>query len=487
MLRRKGISLPAGVAMPSYDVAGVTAGIVHIGLGGFHRAHFARYTHDLMESDASALTWGIVGAGLRASDTALLRALADQDGLYTLVERDMYRETRTLIGSLVGTIDASTDSAVLLHAIAARETRIVSITVSEHGYHLDGVTKSLNRADPAIQRDIASSRSPATMLGILVESYRRRREAGLPAFTALSCDNIQHNGMVLRSAVLALAEQVDPDLAVWIAECGCFPNSMVDRITPVPTPNQIAKFRDETGLADDAPVFCESFRQWVIEDRFVDGRPDWDRVGAQFVDDVAPYEAMKLRLLNASHLAIAGLGALLDYETVLETIGDPYIRRYMARLMVAETAPTLKSVPGIDLAAYQRTLIERFANPAIRDTVQRINADAPINLLLDPLHDRLSIEAPIDLLALGLAAWCQRVKREAALPAEGRPMGKAEALLQDRARSSDGPISFLSVEEIFGEIGGDQRLVRAVNGWLCAFDQLGVGEAMTSAAAADLF
>ncbi len=480
-LNRTHLSLPAGIVPPSYDVEHVTSRIVHIGLGGFHRAHFARYTHDLMEVEPSAIAWGIVGAGLRSSDTALLEALARQGGLYTLVERDSLGEKRTLIGSIVRTIDASTDSHALLDAIAARETRIVSITVSEHGYHLHGGTRSLNRDDPAIKRDIASPQTPMTMLGILVEGFRRRRDGGLPAFTALSCDNIQHNGKVLRAGVLALAELSDRDLANWIAEHGRFPSSMVDRITPVPSPDQIVAFRDQTGLADQAPIFAESFKQWVIEDRFADGRPDWDRVGAQFVDDVAPYEAMKLRLLNASHLAIAGLGALCGYETVIETIDDPNIRHYMARLMDAETGPTLPPVPGIDLASYKRTLIDRFANPAIGDTVRRINADAPINLLLDPVKDRLAIDSSITLLALGIAAWCLRVKREARLPTEGRLMGNAEALLQQRARSQDDPISFLDVEEIFGQIGRDPRLVKIVRAWLQSFGTVGVRETLKSA------
>jgi mannitol 2-dehydrogenase len=439
-----------------------------------------------MERDPAALSWGIVGAGLRSSDRNLLHALDRQDGLYTLVERDLHGEKRTLIGSIVRTIDASGDSSALLDAIAARGTRIVSITVSENGYHLDGVARSLNQADEAIQHDITSPHCPITMLGILVEAFRRRREAALPAFTALSCDNIQHNGGVLRAAVLALAQISDPDLAAWIAENGRFPCSMVDRITPVPTPQQVAEFWDQTGSADNAPIFAESFSQWVIEDRFADGRPDWDRVGAHFVVNVTPYEVMKLRLLNASHLAIAGLGALCGYETVVQTIDDPYIRRYMMRLMVAETGPTVPPVQGIDLDAYKRTLIDRFANPAIRDTVQRINADAPINLLLDPLRDRLSVDAPIDLLALGLAAWCQRVKLEARLPTEGRPMGKAEALLQEHARSQKGPISFLSIAGIFGEIGRDPRLLAPVRAWLHSFDQGGAAETLRGAAAAGL-
>jgi mannitol-1-phosphate/altronate dehydrogenase len=487
MLNRVHLSVPAGITRPSYDLGHVTPGIVHIGLGGFHRAHFARYTHDLMELDPSATAWGIVGAGLRSSDATLLDALARQEGLYTLVERDRLGEKRSVIGSIVRAIDASHDSHALLEAIASPATRIVSVTVSEHGYHLDGGTKQLNFNDPAIQADLADPRRPKTMPGILVESFRRRREQRRTAFTALSCDNIQHNGEVLRAAVLALAERGEPGLADWIAAHARFPSTMVDRITPVPTPQQIAAFGSETGLTDAAPIFSESFRQWVIEDDFADGRPAWDQVGAQFVHDVAPYEAMKLRLLNASHLAIAGLGALCGYETVIQTIEDPAIRRYMVRLMDAETGPTLAPVPGIDLAEYKKSLVDRFANPAIHDTVRRINADAPLNYLLDPLRDRLATDAPISLLALGVAAWCLRVKRDAELPVEGRAMGAAEARLQEQARGTEGPASFLRNEEVFGEIGRDPRLIEAVEAWLHLIGEAGLIETLEDASTAGVF
>lgn len=473
--------LPALVTGPSYDLTSVTPGIVHIGLGGFHRAHFARYTHDLMAIDPSALAWGIIGTGLRPTDTALLSTLSRQDGLYTLVERDRHNIRRTLIGSIVETIDASKDSAFLLDAIARPTTRIVSVTVSEHGYHLDSATRLLNVDDPAIQRDLAAPHAPRTLPGILVESLRRRRAQGQAAFTAMSCDNIPHNGQILSRAVIAFARLSDPELANWIADHGAFPSSMVDRITPVPTVEEIAALAAETGVPDRAALFCETFSQWVIEDRFADGRPDWDRVGAQFVDDVAPYEAMKLRLLNASHLAIAGLGFLCGFETVMEAATDPLIRRFMLRLMDTETGPTLPKVPGIDVAAYKNMLIDRFANPAIKDTLQRINADAPINLLIDPLKDCLQMGAPIPLLALGLAAWCLRVKRQAA-SATDRPMGKAEALLQERARSQDTPLSFLSAEAIFGEVGRDPRLVGTVRSWLDSLEHMGVATTLKEAA-----
>lgn len=474
------------IRLPGYDPAAITPGIVHIGLGGFHRTHFARYTHDLMEQDPSALSWGIIGAGLRASDRPLLEALNAQEGLYTLVERDLSGEKRTLIGSIVRAIDASQGSASLLEAIADPSIRIVSITVSEHGYHLDSATRKLNSEDPAIKRDLASPRAPSTLLGILVEAFRRRRADKIAPFTALSCDNIHDNGEVLRAALLDFAQRLDPDLAAWIAERGRFPCSMVDRITPVPSPEQIAVFREETGSSDEAPIFAEAFRQWVIEDCFSDGRPDWERVGAQFVIDVSPYEKMKLRLLNASHLATAGLGSLKGYETVRETIEDPFIRRYMERLMSCETAPTLPALPGVDLGSYQRKLIERFANPAIHDKLQRINADAPVNLLLDPLRDRLAVDAPIDLLGLGLAAWLRRVKLESSRPAEGRPMGKSELQLQARARAGAEPISFLQVTDIFGAVGTHPRLLASVDRWLSALDATGVAETLQGAVRAGL-
>jgi mannitol-1-phosphate/altronate dehydrogenase len=481
LTRKEPLPLPAGVAAPRYDLRAVRPGIVHIGLGGFHRSHFARYTHDLMEAEPAALAWGIVGAGLRVTDRPLLQALTQQDGLYTLVERDAEGETRTVVGSIIGTIDASETSAALLAAIVRPDIRIVSITVSEAGYCLDPATKRLDLASDAIARDIASPHAPRTMPGILVEAYRRRRDAGLPGFTALSCDNIQHNGRVLRDAVHTLATQMDPALASWIADHATFPSSMVDRITPVPTRAEIARFAAETGLDDKATVFSETFRQWVIEDDFADGRPDWSRVGAQFVNDVASYEAMKLRLLNASHLAVAGLGALSGYETVEETMADPAIRHYMARLMDEETGPLLAPVPGIELARYKATLIARFANPAIRDTVRRINTDAPINLLLDPLRDALAAGTPIDLLALGLAAWCQRTRD--ALAAGNQIIGaNANAELQALGVSTPAePLAILSVESLFGDLGRNGRLSAAVRSWLDRFRADGVAATLKRA------
>jgi mannitol-1-phosphate/altronate dehydrogenase len=470
--RRRPLVPPSQIAAPRYNLQAITPGIVHIGLGGFHRSHFARYTHDVMEVDSSATEWGIAGAGLRESDVPLLQALKSQDGLYTLVERDADGETQTIIGSIVEIIDASTSTAALLQAIARSQMRIVSITVTEAGYHLDPATKMLDLESPAIGHDIANPRAPRTTPGILVEAFRQRREAGRAAFTALTCDNIQHNGRVLRGVVLTLAEQTDPDLAAWIAGHARFPSSMVDRITPVPTRVEIEAFCERTGIDDKATLFSENFRQWIVEDDFAEGRPDWSKAGAQFVKDVTPYEAMKLRLLNASHLLIAGLGALCGYETVEQTMNDPAIRRAMQRLMDEETGPLLAPVPGIDLTQYKATLIARFANPAIRDTVKRINIDAPINLLADPLRDALAANAPIALLALGVAAWCRRtadqVRRGEMIVGAN---ANANTELQARGASA---ATILSIKSLFGDLGRTIRVADAVRGWLDLFDSIGI-------------
>lgn len=480
-------ALPAAFEPLGFDVRHVSHGIVHLGLGGFHRAHMARYTHDLMSLDRDARSWGIKGAGLRAADRDLLTALAGQDGLYSLVEREGAGECRVVIGSIVEAIDASESTEALLAAIDAPETRIVSITVTENGYYLERATKTLDLASPAIAADLANPGRPRTVPGLLVEAYRRRRSAGAQAFTSLCCDNIQHNGDVLKAAVLAFAERRDPDLAAWIDVHASFPNSMVDRITPVPTAQEIEMFRSETGLDDGAPLRSELFRQWVIEDNFVAGRPAWEKVGAQIVDDVTPYELMKLRLLNASHLAIAALGQLCGYVSIGETIGDPLIRRYMVALMDRETGPTLMPVPGIDLAQYKQRLIARFANPAIKDTTQRVNTDAPLNYLLEPIRDRLAQDQPIDLLALGVAAWCRRVTGRGEQGESIEVVHPMAELLAEKAKEGGkDPTPLLSITELFGTVGQDPRLIEAVGRWLASLYD-GTNKTIAAAAAEGRF
>lgn len=485
-LRRGALSsLPHGIATPRYDVSTVRPGIVHLGLGGFHRAHMARYTHDLMERDPAALGWGIVGAVLLPGDRRMIDSLDPQDGLYTLIEREGAEEHARVIGSLARVIFAGESSAELLELMDDSAIRIVSLTVTENGYCLDPATKRLDPGHELVRADLATPERPRSAIGVIVEALRRRRAADAPPFTAMSCDNIQANGAVLREAVLAHARLRDTtgELARWIADDVSFPSTMVDRITPVTSQADIDDLATRHGVADRWPVVCETFSQWVIEDRFSLGRPAWEKVGAQFVADVEPYEFMKLRLLNASHLTVAGLGRLAGYETIDQAMADRRISVIMTALMDRETGPTLPLVPGIDLDSYKRTLVRRFANPAIRDTVERVNTDAPLNVLLDPIRSRLQARADLDFLALALAAWLRRVRGEderGTRIAVRHPLSK---LLREKAvEGGPDPASLLSIKQLFGELGQDPRLVGPVRRWLGTLYAAGIEATLDEAA-----
>jgi mannitol-1-phosphate/altronate dehydrogenase len=474
--------LPGHVRGPSYTPASVAAGIVHLGIGGFHRAHMARFTHDLFDIEPSARGWGIVGAGLLPSDRRMQDVLAAQNGLYTLIERSVSEETVSVIGSIAGLVNSADDSTALLQIIDRPSIRIVSLTVTENGYCLNAATKKLNLGHPTIASDLSNPERPHSAVAIIAEALRRRMIAGRPAFTALSCDNIQHNGNVLRQAVLECAECRDAKLAAWIERNGRFPNTMVDRITPVTSAEAVADLAARHGIDDGCPVFCETFRQWVIEDDFAQGRPQWERVGAQFVGDVAPYEFMKLRLLNTSHLAIAGLGRLAGYSFIDEAMGDARLRRYMRALMDRETGPTLPPVPGIDLGAYKATLIERFANPNVKDTVERVNTDAPLNVLVDPIRDRLRRGGSVELLALALAAWMRRMR---GMDERGERIDirhpVADLLREKAVAGGADPRPLLGIEQLFGELAHDERLVNAAGKWLGSLYAIGAAETLARA------
>jgi mannitol-1-phosphate/altronate dehydrogenase len=475
--------LPPTVDAPRYPLAQRYVGIVHLGLGGFHRAHMARYTHALMQQDPAARGWSIAGAGLLPHDRRMAESIGPQDGLYTLIERSGSDETVSVIGSIAKVIYAADSSVALLDAIQHPNVRIVSLTVTENGYCLNPATRQLDLENSLIRADLATPDTPRSAIGIIVESYRRRMQAGQPAFTALSCDNIQHNGNVLHAAVVALARLRDPRLAAWIEAQGAFPNTMVDRITPVTTPADIQYLERTYGIADHWPVVCEDFTQWFIEDHFVAGRPAWEKVGAQFVPDVTPYEMMKLRLLNGSHLAVAALGRLVGYTYIHETMADDLLRRLMATLMDRETGPTLPPVSGIDLADYKRTLIARFANPAIRDTVERVNTDAPLNVLTMPIAARLEMGGSVDLLALSLAAWIRRVR---GVDEQGQAIDVRHplaALLRQKAEEGGpDPAPVLSITQLFASLGNDARLVVPLRHWLTMLYELGARRTLAGAA-----
>ncbi|KAA2237961.1 mannitol dehydrogenase family protein [Salinarimonas soli] len=447
--------LPPAVARPAYDVAGTRVGVVHLGVGAFHRAHQAVYLDDRL--NAGETGWGVLGASLRSPDTR--DALAPQDGLYAVMVRSGEGTRTRVIGSLRDLVVAPEDPERLLAAMTDPAVRIVSLTVTEKGYCHDPATGTLREDHPDIRRDLASPLAPVSAPGFLVEAIRRRRAAGVPPFTVLTCDNLPANGETVHRVISRYAALVDPDLGAFVrGEVAC-PSTMVDRIVPATTEAERALAREAMGLEDAWPIATEPFTQWVIEDRFPLGRPRLEEAGAQLVSDVAPYELMKLRLLNGSHSTIAYLGYLAGHETVSDVMGEPAFVRLVAGLMDAEVTPTLAVPLGADLAGYKRSLIERFRNPALRHRTWQIAMDGSQKLpqrLLGTVRDRLRAGAPIDRLALGVAAWMRYVAGvdEAGRPIDVRdPLAARLADIANEAGLDAGRLApaLLGVREVFGE------------------------------------
>ncbi len=394
--------LPTVVRRPDFDPATIRTGIVHLGIGAFARAHLAWYTQPLLRDDPQ---WGIHGVSLRRADTR--DALAPQDFLYTCAERDDTGERLTVVGAWTGVLVAPETPGAVLARLADPAVRIVTLTVTEKGYHRAGATGGLDTDDPAIQRDLAAPTVPQTVPGLLVAALRLRRTAGIPPFTVLSCDNLPENGNSTRRVVTDFANRLDPALGRFIGEHVAFPNCMVDRIVPATTETDRAQIDAAMGVEDHWPVVCEPFAQWVIEDRFPLGRPAWETTGAALVTDVRPYEEMKLRLLNGSHSSIAYLGQLAGWQTVAEAIAAPALAAHIDALM-QEIATTLHLPSTVDLAAYRRALLARFANPALHHRTAQIAMDGSQKLpqrLFAPALERVAAGQPISRIALGVAAW----------------------------------------------------------------------------------
>lgn len=400
----------AGVARPRYDRARLAPGIVHLGVGAFARAHLAAATEAALQARDDP-RWGIVGVSLRRPDTR--DALSPQAGLYTLALRDADeagrpRERLQVVGCLTHLLVAPEAPGAVLARIAHPATRIVSLTVTEKGYHHDPASGALRADDPDVVHDLAQPGAPRTALGFIVHGLAARRAAGLVPLTLLSCDNLPANGDTLKGLVLAFAQRRDASLAAWIAERCTFPNSMVDRIVPRTTEADRARIADALGLEDAWPVVAEPFFDWVVEDRFAAGRPDWDAGGARFVQDAAPYERLKLRMVNGPHSALAYLGAMAGWSTVDGAVGRPAMRRYLDALMGEEIAPTLHGLAGVDLDAARGRLLQRFANPALQHRTRQIAMDGSQKLpqrLLGTVRDRLAQGRSVRHLALAVAAW----------------------------------------------------------------------------------
>ena len=395
--------------VPNYNRSADKIGIVHIGVGGFHRAHQAYYLHQLRQL-GEASDWGICGIGLREADVKLHDIFNKQDHLYTLmVKHPDGKIEPEVIGSIVNFKMGVTDSEPVIARMANADTRIVSLTITEGGYNFNPTTGEFNFDNPDIQHELRHPNDPITVYGFLTAALKRRRDNGLPAFTILSCDNIEHNGDMARKMLLAFTEVQDMRLAEWIAQEVRFPNSMVDRITPVTTKADIETLTQKYGVQDAWPVTCEPFIQWVIEDKFSNGRPDFENVGVQFVPDVGPYEKMKLRLLNAGHSVLGLLGALHGHPTINACIEDEVFKNYLRAFLDKEATPILGNIESIDLTDYKDSLLERFANPNIKDSVSRICAESSAKLpkfLIATIHENLAIGGSIKFATLVIAAWC---------------------------------------------------------------------------------
>jgi mannitol 2-dehydrogenase len=439
---------------PAYHRDAVTTGVVHFGVGGFHRAHQAMY-HDRLMNGGEALDWGICGVGVMPGDRRMQEALDAQDGLYTLIVKhpDGTYEPR-VIGSITEYLFAPDDPEAVIEKLAAASTRIVSLTITEGGYTLDNGAFDL-----------------------LTEALRRRRDRGAGVFTVMSCDNLPGNGELTRRVFMEFARRRDPELAEWVEREVAFPGSMVDRITPVTTDADIAALRERFGLEDRWPVVCEPFTQWVLEDSFSAGRPPYEDAGVQLVGDVEPYELMKLRLLNASHQALCYFGYLCGYRLVHEAAQDPLVRTFLRGYMDEEGTPSLAPVPGVDLDDYKRTLIERFSNPEVRDTIARLCAESSDRIpkwLLPVVRHQLAAGGEIKRSAAVVASWARYAE---GVDEQGEPIEVVDRLrdsLMERAsRQREDPLAFIANREVFGDLIDDDRFVAAYRDALASLHERG--------------
>jgi fructuronate reductase len=390
------------VRRPGFDPAAIGTGIVHLGIGAFARAHLAWYTQPLLVADPA---WGILGVSLRRGDTR--DALAPQDYLYACAERDDGGERLSIMAALTGVLAAPEAPGAVVARLADPGVRIVTLTVTEKGYHRAGASGGLDVDDPAVRHDVVNPDAPRTVPGLLVAALRMRCAAGVAPFTVLSCDNLPENGRSVRRVVTEFADWVDPALGRFVADHLAFPSCMVDRIVPATTDADRDRIDAALGVADHWPVVCETFSQWVIEDRFPQGRPAWEEAGAEMVEDVRPYEEMKLRLLNGAHSSIAYLGQLAGWETVADAIADPALTAHIAALM-REVATTLHLPASVDVPAYCRALLARFANPALRHRTAQIAMDGSEKLpqrLFAPALARVRAGQDVPRIALGVSAW----------------------------------------------------------------------------------
>ena len=447
-------AIKATAAIPAYDRSALTAGIVHFGVGNFHRAHQAIYLDDLFNT-GSDHDWAIVGAGVLPSDEAMRAKLEAQDFLTTVVEQDNNKSAARVTAPMIDYLRPG-NAAATIAQLADPAIRIVSLTITEGGYFLDPASGMFNPQHPAIAADGNNPGDPKTVFGLIIAGLKARKDKGIMPFTVMSCDNIPGNGEVTHAAVSGLARLSDPAFAEWIEANVAFPNGMVDRITPATGPREVGIVADDYGIDDNWPVFCEEFKQWVLEDHFPAGRPALEKVGVQFVPDVAPYEHMKIRILNGGHAAIAYPAALLDIHFVHEAMEDKTVCAFLAKLEEDEIIPVVPPVPNTDLNAYFKKVESRLFNPKIADTIPRLAQDGSNRqpkFILPTTADRLRRGEDVVGLSLVSALWCRYF---AGTTDSGQAItfndGSADRLHAAAIKAKDDPQAFLALSDIFGDV-----------------------------------
>ncbi len=478
---------PANLDVPQYHRSQLTPGIVHFGIGNFHRAHQAMYL-DKLFALGQGHDWAIIGAGVRQSDADMRDKLQAQDWLTTLVERDAFGQSARVTGAMMDFVPVF-DTEALLTWLSDPRIRIVSMTITEGGYYLDS-DSSFDPTHPDIVADGRNPRSPKTVFGYIAEGLRLRREAGVEPFTVLCCDNIPGNGHVARAAVTGTAQLADAELADWIGSSVAFPNSMVDRITPATSDAERQLVRDDYGVEDAWPVACETFTQWVVEDNFPSGRPALEKVGVQFVPDVEPYELMKLRILNGGHAAIAYPAGLMDITFVDEAMNNKLIAAWLDKLETEEIIPAVPPVPDTDLKAYYQKIVERFANPTVGDTIRRLCLDGSNRqpkFILPTVRDRVAAGLPVTGLALASALWCRYCAGVTDSGAEIAPNDPDWDRLQDRAKAArTDPMAFLAMDDIFGPLAKSPAYVQSFSNALNSAWEFGAHKTLEKYLANDL-
>jgi mannitol 2-dehydrogenase len=467
MIKLNNLNLPQvsrQVTVPLYKRATIKTGIVHVGIGGFHRAHQAYYTDKLLH-DQSINDWGICGVALLDFDTKIYNTLKEQDGLYTLIVKELDGAlTKRVIGSIVEVLFAPKNPLAVIEKMAHPDVKIITLTITEGGYNFNESTGEFNFENPMIIHDVANPSFPKSIFGYLTQALKQRKEKGLKGVSIQSCDNIQGNGHIAKKMITSYVKVAEPNLLSWVEENVSFPNSMVDRITPVTEQKDIDLLLQTSGVDDAWPVVCEPFKQWVIEDDFVAGRPSWEAVGAQFVKNVEPYEEMKLLLLNAGHSVLGILGTLMGYTTIDEAIGNTNMSTFLRVYMDNVVTPILGDLEEVNLKNYKHSLMQRFGNKYMKDQIDRICSQSSAKIpkfILPTLQKQLALNGPVKGVSLILAAWAiYSIGNDE----KGSPINikdvMSDRLMEKAKEAKSCPEVFLEIEEVFGDLKDSKRFVK---------------------------